>query len=745
MHPNESQAIIAGSISYVLVHNEKNGYTVMDVIKKSGKRARVVGFTSKAEVGQYIQCEGKVILDPKFGEQFKADTIAEAITDDKCDLIEYLSTGIVNGVGPGIAKRLGKAFGSELRHVLDKEPERMITVDGIGKKKVQEIGAAWKSHQSAINVTQKLMGIGLSVEMAVLIQKKYGNRALKMVEFRPYSIMLDIRQITFQIADMMGFKVGIGRADPQRVIAGLIEIMKKQTSNGGHTYIDQKDLIKQAATFLRIQEDTISINIMSAIHKEYLTKTEFKAIGIDKEGFAISLSSVFNAEQNLCNSLLRIIRNKKSCTLSEKKALKQIAKAEKKSSINLGDDQKKALMTSLRNKFSVITGGPGVGKTSITKMLVDIFDKEKAKIKLCSPTGRAAKVLSNSTNREAKTIHRTLIYDPNEGEFVHNSTNLLDVDVLIVDEFTMVSATLADHLFDAIPDECIVVLIGDIDQISSIGAGDVFADIIHSGMIPVSTLKNVYRQAKNSMIIKNSQRINSGEMPRAISVNQESDFYLWNRRTQADIHQGVIEMFTKKIPNKFGFKPLEDIQIITMTNKGENGVHAFNQSIQKIINPKTSFNCPNGWRRHIRKNDKVIQTVNDYELGVYNGDIGYVTDINTKKNELTVWFDGQYVTYNSEAINNLSLAYAITIHKAQGSEFKACIIVIDNEAPVMQTRDKLYTALTRAKELALLTGNPAAIRNCVETDKSHSRNTMLGHLLKKAKGIDANYEQVLFC
>ena len=721
---------IRGRVEFVRHHNDGNGFTVMDVLGPERERICVVAFINSIQRGDHVACRGTFVDSPKFGRQFKAQHAQIIVPEQGNALEEYLANGAIPGIGAVLAKRLVKRFGSSLPKTIEETPEKLAQVRGISISKANEIHLAWMKHKRAIGEIREMASLGLPADVAVAIQKQVEGSAVEILKTNPYSLIGKVRAMTFTLADMVGSKVGIVQDDPRRVSAGMHAVLV-DAGMSGHTYMEDDAFLKACSKFLQIDPSDVRKNIIAAMATNNVVRHEWADLGVQKDGYLYAAREIHHAERNAAANIKRLLANRGNAVMDARKAIESLNKQERLAGIKLDSSQRRAAENVLTHKLSIITGGPGVGKTTITRLIVSALVDEGHKVVLCSPTGRAAKRLAEATDMPAATIHRTLKYDPAFDEFTHCFVNPLEADVVIVDEASMIPVTLMSALVDALDDHASLILIGDADQLPSVGAGNAFADLIESGKIHVEKLQHVHRQAADSFIILNAQAINKGDMP-IIKPNNPaclSDFHLCTFSSPQKIHQVALDLYMNRIPARFGFQPGKDIQIITPTNKGINGVHAFNEDLQQRLNPKTCDNSPAGWNRKFRKGDKVIQTANNYELEVFNGDIGHVVAVHPKNGSMTVDFDGMEVTYDRSSIRDLQLAYAITIHKSQGSEYPATIVVMDNETPIMHMRNLLYTAATRGSKLVVIVGHPEAIRRAVTNAHVSPRNTLLQHML----------------
>ncbi len=722
LQPNLPYETLSGILERITFQNNETGYTIARLTQSSlSSEITVVGNLLGVNVGESVNLHGLWTLHPQYGRQFEVRyfTIEAPTTLD--GIRRYLGSGLIRGVGSSTATLIVNAFGLNSLKVLDETPERLRELPGIGKKRAAQILAGWEEQRQIKAIMFFLQSQGVSASMAGKIYKAYGDAAIGIVRANPYQLIADINGIGFKTADQIARQTGVPADSPVRIRAGLLFALDS-LSNEGHCFALREQLTAETARLLDIDPAHCQAHIQALLDREELIQ----------DGDALYLRALYQAESRVAWQLTRL-----SGTPADR--LNHFANADwpaifdamdRPSSIHLSEEQKKAVRMALEHKVSIITGGPGTGKSTITRNIIELALAAGLSILLAAPTGRAAKRLSEATGLEARTIHRLLEYTPAAGyQFTRNAQNPLDADLIIIDEMSMVDIALMRHLMDAIGEGTHLVLIGDVDQLPSVGPGNVLRDCIDSGVLPVTRLTTIYRQAEDSYIIVNAHRINQGEVPEF--SKKSSDFFLFAEDNPQKAADWVINLVSERISKNFTGISNQDIQVLTPMHRGEAGVTELNQRLQAALNPPAARK--NEWKhgpRVFREGDRVMQIHNDYDRQVFNGDIGQLQKIDPDGPTLSVNFDGRMVDYDQTQLDELLHAYAISIHKAQGSEFPVVVIPIVMQHFMMLQRNLLYTAVTRARKLVVLVGSRSAISTAVKNQRVRQRNTKLAERLK---------------
>jgi exodeoxyribonuclease V alpha subunit len=715
---------LSGSVERVTFHSEQSGFCVLKVKVRGHKDlVTVTGSAASISPGEYIDCQGSWINDKNYGMQFKSFKLAVVQPSTIEGMEKYLGSGMIKGIGPHFAKKLISAFGENVFEVIESSPERLLELPGIGKMRMERVQSAWAEQKIVREIMVFLQSYGVGTSRAVRIYKTYGVDSIAKVSENPYRLALDIHGIGFKTADLIALKLGIPKDSMIRAQAGTRHVLQELSSEG-HCACEIKKLAETGATMLEIEETLVAQAIEAEIK-------EGNILAEDIEGNKlVYLTALQRAESGAAGSLLRLAEGASPWANLDPASV--IPWVEIKADISLSTSQKKAVELALKNKVLVITGGPGVGKTTLVNSILQIISAEDAEILLCAPTGRAAKRLSESTKMEAKTIHRLLEFDPKMMGFKRNRDNPLQADIVVVDEASMIDITLMNQLLRAIPDETALLLVGDVDQLPSVGPGALLSDIIASNVIPVVRLTEIFRQAASSKIIVNAHRINAGQLPEKSAKSEElTDFYFIPAETPEEISAKLIQVVSERIPKRFGLDQIKDIQILTPMNRGGLGTRSLNVELQKVLN-KTGGNQVSKFGSSYGAGDKVLQTVNNYDKEVFNGDIGTITAVDTEESELLIEFDGREVKYDFNELDEVSLAYAASIHKSQGSEYPAVVIPLATQHYMMLERNLLYTGVTRGKKLVVIIGQPRALAMAVKNKRSAGRITALAYRLKTA-------------
>ncbi len=720
---NKMEIELSGQIERITYTNEENGYTIARV-KIFGQRdlVTVVGYLMSPTPGEILNMRGEWINHPKFGEQFKVVDYKTTVPATVFGIQKYLGSGLIKGLGPVIAGRIVKKFGEKTLDVIENDIEKLVMVEGIGKKRMAMIQNAWDEQKEIRDVMLFLQSHGVSSGYATKIFKQYKNRSIAVVTENPYRLAMDIFGIGFVIADSIAEKLGFPKDSPLRVEAGILYVLH-QLSDEGHVFYPYEYLVQKSRETLGVERDAIVEALGGlAINKKIVLEDLNESIDEFKE----NNKGVYLAKFHLCETSIATrlktlsIAPKSIRSVNVENALEWV---QERLDIRLAENQAKAIRCALENKIMVITGGPGTGKTTIINAIIKIFSKLKVKTLLAAPTGRAAKRMSEATGYEAKTIHRLLEYSFVKGGFQKNEEKPLSCDLLILDEVSMIDTILMHHLTKAIPTFATVILVGDVNQLPSVGAGNVLNDIIASGVTPVVELKEIFRQARESRIIVNAHQINNGILPTFDDDVPDNDFFFIQQEDPEKVLEIILELTKERIPKRFGLDPVDDIQVLTPMHKGVVGAENLNMELQKSLNP-AQVEIIRG-SRNFRVNDKVMQIRNNYDKEVFNGDIGRIVGIRTDENEITVLFDGRNVVYEFYELDELVLAYAVSVHKSQGSEYPAVVIPVLTQHYILLQRNLIYTAITRGRNLVVMVGTRKALAMGVNNDKTQKRFTHL--------------------
>ena len=696
---SSDREVLAGLVERVTFHNVENGFCVLR-IKARGHRdlATVVGHAATISAGEWVTASGEWVNDRTHGQQFRARFLRTSEPSSTEGIEKYLGSGMIRGIGPVYAKKLVRSFGDKVFDVIESEPARLREVDGIGPVRAGRITAAWAEQKIVREIMVFLHSHGVGTARAVRIFKTYGADAVQVMSENPYRLARDIRGIGFKTADTIAMKLGIEKTAMIRVRAGISYALT-EAMDEGHCGLPRDELVPLAESLLEVPTDLVR----TALELELSDET----VIADRVGDTdcIFLAGLYRAEAGIAELLQGLLRGPRPWP--EIDADKAIPWIEQRTHLTLADSQRTAVRTALASKVMVITGGPGVGKTTIVNYILRILTAKNVKIALCAPTGRAAKRMSDATGMEAKTIHRLLEIDPRTGGFKRDAANPLDCELLVIDETSMVDVLLMHALLKALPGSAALLVVGDVDQLPSVGPGQVLADIIESGAIPVARLTEVFRQAAQSQIIINAHRINEGTIPDLRKPEGESDFYFVPADDPETAVPRILDLVRARIPQRFGLDPIRDIQVLCPMNRGGVGARSLNIELQAALNPAGERKVERfGWT--FAPGDKVMQIENDYDKEVYNGDIGYIDDVDPDDGELTASFDGRIVTYGFGELDTLVPAYAATIHKSQGSEYPAVVIPVMTQHYAMLQRNLLYTGVTRGKRLVVLVGQKKA-------------------------------------
>jgi len=706
---------ISGIVERITYVNEENGFSVIKIKSKGfSELVTVVGNMPIVNVGSVLNLKGEWKQDSRYGKQFSAQECIEAIPATVAGIEKYLGSGLIKGIGTIYAKKIVKKFKEETINIIEEETERLTEVDGIGQKRIEMIKKAWQEQKEIKNVMLFLQGHGVSTAFAVKIYKTYGNDSIKLVKENPFRLADDIWGIGFKTADQIARKLGFAPDSYERCRAGTIYILN-QIANDGHCYATKEELVKLGQEILEVSEEKLT---------EVLARMVLdKSVILDGED-ACFLPPFYYSEIGAAEIIKELTRQGtkfKSFPLT-----KVIEEIQNENNIQYDTVQKEAIEKAVSSKFMILTGGPGTGKTTTTLAIIKVFEKMYAQVLLAAPTGRAAKRLSEATGMEAKTIHRLLEVKPPNG-YQRNSDNPLECDVLIIDETSMVDIILMYNLLKAVPLDCVVIFVGDVDQLPSVGPGNVLRDIIDSGVVNVVNLTRVFRQAQGSKIITNAHKINKGQFP-DLKSNKKSDFFFMEANDLPKIVENIKSLCKDRLPGYYSVDPINDIQVITPMQRGEVGARNLNGILQETLNKNTTF-IHNGGVKY-KLNDKVMQIKNNYDKNVFNGDIGRITHIDLEDKQVKITYDGLEIAYEVNELDEVVLAYATTVHKSQGSEYKIVVAPIVTQHYMMLQRNLIYTCVTRAKQIIVLIGSKKALAMAVKNNKVTERNTMLRERLR---------------
>ena len=714
---------LQGSIERITFHSETTGFCVLRThVRGYRDLVTVIANAAAIAAGETIECQGIWVNDKKHGLQFKANQL-KIIQPTTLEGIEkYLGSGMIKGIGPHFAKKLVKAFGEAVFDVIEQAPDRLTQLAGIGKKRKALVISAWAEQKMIRDIMVFLHGHGVGTARAVRIYKTYGDGAIEKIRENPYRLTRDIWGIGFKTADALAEKLGIARDSLIRAQAGVAHVLQELCDHG-HCAAACDQLIDASHALLDIPTSLIEQAIQQEIAQAHLVQETIN-------GQACLYPASLYAAETKSSAYLRQL-NAGPPPWGAIDADKAIPWVEEKTHLQLSASQRQAIIAVLQNKLSIITGGPGVGKTTLINSLISIIRAKRLAIALCAPTGRAAKRLMETTGLSAKTIHRLLDFKPQTYSFRHDQNNPLPIDVLIIDESSMVDIVLLHHLLKAIPTHAAVIFVGDIDQLPSVGSGAVLSDLIQSGTIMTVRLTEIFRQAANSQIIVNAHSVNQGKMPLP-NAGGNSDFFTIYVDTPEEIHEKLIQMVAERLPNYYACNPIQDIQVLTPMNRGGLGSRSLNIDLQKALNGASEPKITHFGSTYAPQ-DKVIQTVNNYDKDIYNGDIGFIDRIDLQERIVTIRFDQRSIYYAMHELDEIRLAYAVSIHKSQGSEFPFVVMPLSTQHYMLLARNLLYTGITRGKKLVILIAQKKAVGMAVNNNKEACRLTKLAQRLGTCK------------
>lgn len=732
---------LTGEVIKVRYVNEENGYSVFDLNTSDGE-IKIVGIFDSVNIGESLEVEGEFTYDNKYGEQLNVSSYQKKLPSSTVEIEKYLASGIISTIGPKNASYIVKQFGKKSLDIVFDETDKLLEVKGIGKKSIEKIKKSVEELKFSKNILFHLTGLGISLSLSKKIYNIFRENTLEVINENPYKLIKNVKGIGFLKADEIALKNNLDKNSPYRIESAILYVLTQKAINFGHVYYPKEKLTNEVSKLIGVETELIE-----PVYMNLLLSSEV-VIDNSFEESNIYLDYLYVSESYIASKLAKMALNDDFKILFDIE--KEIKEAIKSLSIKLSKIQIDAIKSCFEENISIITGGPGTGKTTIINTISKIYLDNGYNISLCAPTGRAAKRIEETTGIEAKTIHRMLGYIPSSyddiGHFEYNEDNPLDTDVIIIDEMSMVDVVLFEKLLRGMKDNTRLVIVGDVDQLPSVGAGNVLRDLINSKKIKYTKLVDIFRQSESSNIIVNAHKINNGQEP--ILNEKNSDFFFLKTETPAITRNVVVDLISKRLPNAYGYDFSKDIQILTQSRKGICGVFELNRLLQDILNPKTEITDELlVGNKLFRVNDKVMQTKNNYNLsffdsdgeenfGVYNGDMGHIIFIDKSSKKLTVEMDdNRVIDYTLEDLDNLELAYAITIHKSQGSEFKSVIIPMFDGYRLLQTRNLLYTAITRAKENIVLVGDKNVMNNMIRNNTINSRYSNLENRIKHFYGL----------
>lgn len=735
---NLTQESVEGAVEKITYQNQENGYTVCVISRElpEGKNElmTLVGIMPYLSVGESVKAIGSWGFHQTFGRQFNVEYFEKQLPTTESAMLRYLSSRTIKGVGPKMAARIIAAFGESSFEVIEKDPERLATINGISRQKAVEISNSFKE-QFGVRAVMMFCREHFGPSTAMKIYKRWGSRAVDIMQSNPYSLCDEINGIGFEKADTMAMSLGIEENSPMRIRSGVKYILEHNARQNGHTLIPRDRLIGITANMLKIEDQEASDAIDVLIAKGKLKQREFD----DRQ--CVWLTSYYEAESYIAKKLFAL---EKQCEgISTSKAEKIVAEMERQEGIEYDTWQKRAILQSICGGVLLLTGGPGTGKTTVIRAIIALYEELGMSVALAAPTGRAAKRMTDATGREAKTIHRLLEITYSETEepnFLRNEDSPLEEDTIIIDEASMIDTQIMASLLKAVRNDAHLILIGDADQLPSVGAGNVLNELLQSEYFHAIRLKKIFRQAGESLIVTNAHAINSGELPELSSKN--NDFFFLSRDNEVKTANAVADLCVNRLPKKYGESIREGIQVITPSHKGAAGTDALNVMLQGALNPPNPRKKEKKVRGIVfRVGDKIMQIKNDYDIswsrgneegcGIFNGDIGIISDIDNEEEKMTLNFDGRIAEYDFTMLDELEHAYAITVHKSQGSEYPVVILPLYDCGDFLLTRNLLYTAVTRAQNMAVLVGDAMVVQKMVTNDRRTKRYTGLGHLINE--------------
>jgi len=720
----DAAVVLEGEIVRVLFENDDSGFRVARVLVDDPRgEETIVGVFPKVAAGSRVRLTGKRVVDAKRGPQIKIETLLPVLPSTLGGLERFLGSGLVPGIGPAFAKRIVDAFGQQTLEVLDKTPERLREVTGLGEGRAAQVEKAWDEHRVVGAIMIFLQSHGASPALASRIYKRFGSKAISIVSASPYRLALDVWGVGFKTADRIAQSLGVARDAPERAQAGVLHVLSER-SGQGHVFAPRTILVEASAQMLEVDVLAAEEAVDALVHAQ---RARSEPYGDGDQ--AIYTPELHEAEVCVAERLAELLAAPPGGADLPSRVPGAVRAFETRTKVALAPAQQEAIELAAARKVCVVTGGPGVGKTTIVRALLELFMQAGLTVRLAAPTGRAAKRMSEATGRDAVTLHRLLEFDPKTREFKRNDESPLDVGALVIDESSMIDLALMKALLEAIPRQARVVFVGDVDQLPSVGPGAVLRDVIASRVVPTARLTVIFRQAAGSLIVENAHRIHDGQAP-ASADGPTGEFYVVDRKGDEAAADAVIELVTSRIPKRFGFDPIREVQVLTPMHRGESGTIRLNERLQQALNPNGA-SVKVGLRTY-RLGDKVMQLKNDYDREVYNGDVGIVAKLVPEERKLIVRFDDREVAYTEQELDELVLAYATSIHKSQGSEYPAVVIPLQMNHFVMLSRNLVYTAVTRGRKLVVLVADPRSVSLALAETRKESRTTALSDRLRRA-------------